>query len=1012
MPGAPATQRIVEERDMKTTHAAALAGLAGLATGIACAQDRNFNVADGQWNVAGNWAEGSVPGPANNAYIEGGRRARIGAYAADANYVGIGYDTRGFLYQTAGLLTVRTFTEVGGRTNSAPGIYEINGTGQLITNSLSIGLNARNSAMNFSSSMAMRVDQDAFVGGHEAGFFTQNNGVVQISRDLSLGNFAGGRGVWSVRRGNTSVNRDAFIGWADNGSGQLVVGAAGQVGLVGTMYVGQFGASNDLQGEVINTGNIYGGNAGSKVIVQGSKARMTGAGTYDIAVRYVSDKAFGNSGKSVAVEFAKNTLTRSNRFNARAGLTASTGGAAARAALASAALPGTAVNLSWGDADSGVSANYTNLLATPAKFITVQSGFRPADVGSHDGIPAANLAGRVRLMQVGQRRWTSANAEIANTTGQIRNITSSVDKAAGVVIGKTADAYGSSDTLIAGVFADVKAQNPAFDTLREGDDELTGAGVLIGQLEPGVPDVGFGCFEDFSKVAGLRVRINGAGTTVSGHATTVASIMVGYDPFGIQVDQQGRMVAAGNGYGDGATPQRGFVGIAPGARLQSRQMTVDGADSAVDINALASASDAAAGDMKIINMSANTGSPTKDGSTVLERAIDRNVEQKGIVFVKSAGNRGQALSGPYNTLTNPAGAYNGIVVGSVTFDDTTGGRGNVHPTNFDAAHATSRLSSSRGPTTDGRHGIDLVAQGVSNLSAFNYDLNQKYDPSYGAGASRGLYSTQERFSDTSAPIGVSGTSFAAPTVAGTATLMVEEARRVMQLPPAEDPNVIKSVLQTSADKPADWAKGRGTAADQMNSRIPLSYTYGAGVLDPVGAVNLLKQGLPDNTQNITRDGWYWTTSMNDDTTGQRGRLADGTIGVLTGDAYILKGVMPDTSLSMTLNWYSHVDAANARSALDNIFLQLYSKDGAGVWAPIPGMLSDSRLDNLQHLWTFANAFDGGDVMARVWSPNAIPAAIGSEVYALSWEFTSSVPTPGSVVLMALGGLMAWRRRRA
>lgn len=1001
---------------MKTSYAAALAALAGLSVGVAHAQDRNFNVADGQWNVAGNWLEGTVPTAANNVYIEGGRRARIAAYAADANYLGVGYDTNGFLFQTAGLLTVATTTEVGGNTNAAAGIYEISGVGQLITNKLYIGRDADNSGMNFSSSMGMRVDQDAFVGGRKRGLFTQTNGTVQISRDLSMGNFSGGRGEWNVIGGNTSVFRDAYIGYNPNATAQLKVGTNGTFGINGSLFVGQFDADVPLQGEVINTGNIVGGNADSRIVVQGSRSRVTGVGTYNLKVRYESDQVFGNSNKSVAVEFAKNTLTRSNRFNANAGLTARSGGAAARAALTNASLPGTSVALSWGDADSLLSANYRSVVATPANWITVQSSYNPADVQTAVGIPAANLVGRVRLLQTGARRFASNGTELANTTGQVMNLTSSVDAATGTVIGKTPDVFGNSDTTIIGKAVVVKDQNPAFDTLHNSGDFLTGTGVVIGQLEPGLPDVNFGCFEDFTKVSGVRASHIGVAAATDAHATRVASIMVGYDPFGVQVNQQGQVVSEANGYGANGSKQRGFVGVAPNATLVSRATTV-ARNSAADVDAISSAVDTRRNPVKIVNMSAGfdrrVPADNPDGSTLYERAIDRNVVSNRLVWVQAAGNDGLLAGGPYGTLDIPAGAYNSIVVGNVAFDDAAGGTSNVHPTNFDAAHATIRETSSRGTTADGRGRIDIVAQGVSNLAAFSYENAGAYDPSYGSAASRGLYSTQSRSSDTSAARGTSGTSFAAPTVAGTAALMVETARRVMNLPPAEEPNVIKSVLQTSADKTGDWAKGRGTAADQTNSQIPLSYTYGAGVLDPVGAINLLKQGLPEDTQSITRDGWYWTTSMNDDTTGEQGRLSDGSIGILSGDAYILQDVAPDTALSMTLNWYSHVDASNTRSALDNIFLQLYAEDDNGIWEPIDGFLSDSRVDNLQHLWTQANAFDGGDILARVWSPNAIPAGIGSEVYALSWEFTSAVvPAPGVMALLGVAGLFAARRRRA
>jgi len=180
--------------------ASALTLLAGLSSG-AYAGDQNFNVVDGQWNVAGSWDTGTVPGAGDDVYINGGRRARIGAYAANANYLRLGWNSSGSLFQNAGLLTVGTTTEVGGLAGGGSGYYEISGVGQLITNRLYIGRDAANSAMNFSSSMAMRVDEDMYLGGRVMGAFTQNRGIVQIKRDLSLGNFNGGRGEYNLRGG-------------------------------------------------------------------------------------------------------------------------------------------------------------------------------------------------------------------------------------------------------------------------------------------------------------------------------------------------------------------------------------------------------------------------------------------------------------------------------------------------------------------------------------------------------------------------------------------------------------------------------------------------------------------------------------------------------------------------------------------------------------------------------------------------------------------------------------------
>lgn len=1007
--------------------AAFLAAVAGLASSAA-AGDLNFAVADGQWNVAASWDLGRVPGAGDNAYVYGNRTARIGAYAANADYLRLGWNANGRLFQPAGLLTIATTTEIGGIAGGGTGLYEISGVGQLVTDQLYIAREV-GSSMHFSSSLAMRVDSDMYLGGRAAGVFTQINGIVNIKRDLSLGNFDGGRGEYNLRSGNTSVERDVYVGWASGATGRMVIDAPGQLGINGTMYVGQFAGTPAVHGEVVNNGGlIYGGKADSRVVVQGSHARMTGGGTYNINVRYESDKKFGNIDKSVAVQFAPGVLTRSSTFNVGNALTGRSGNAAAQASLAAAALPGTRVNLSWGDAAFNQSVNYGNQIATPANFIGVEVPYKASDIPTSAALPRANVAGRVRLMQVGARRWDENNVEIAqaSTTGQIRNITTSIG--ADVIKGKTADVFGSSDALIAAIPVAVRHQDPAFRALHGGTWNLTGNGILMGQLEPGVPDVWHGAFEDWSRAVGRRVTA----TTAAGplpvanpHTTRVASIMVGYDPLGLQTDGQGRLVTAANGYGVNASPERGFVGIAPGAKLISRAWT-NNATTTTDITTLAAATDPTLGAMRIINISAGFSQrvtpPTvpvpPTGDQPHERALDRIVETNGIIVTKSAGNDGTFNGGTRN-LSMPAGIYNGIVVGAVQFDNA------VTPTQFNIANATVAGFSSRGPTNPDSAGNqrskpDLVAQGVGNLTAFAYErltpvvpppgTNQSFirDPAYTVNDARGLYSTQQRLSQTAARANP-GTSFAAPTVAGTAALMLEYEARPGRTGQGADPRVVKSILQTSADKPAGWERGMNDAGADDTSRIPLSFDWGAGLLDPVGSLTLLKAGPVANPRYILDDSWAFSSIANDDVTGIRGRDTDGNIRLLGGDAYQLTGIAPNSAITLTLNWYSHVTNTNTRQALNNLFLELYSIDAAGLWQPVPGALSNSQVDNLQHI--FIPQFPaGGRVMARVYLGANLPVTLPQEPYALSWEYTA-VPGPGALAMAGVFGVLACRRRR-
>jgi serine protease AprX len=159
-----------------------------------------------------------------------------------------------------------------------------------------------------------------------------------------------------------------------------------------------------------------------------------------------------------------------------------------------------------------------------------------------------------------------------------------------------------------------------------------------------------------------------------------------------------------------------------------------------------------------------------DGSDSLAQAFDRAFEA-GVVTVKSTGNSGPNLG----TMTIPADARHILAVGAVADP----GKGGWNLATF----------SSRGPTTDGRVKPDISAPGVSISAA--------------------------RTGTTNGYTSLSGTSMAAPHLAGVAAL-------VKAANPALDASDIRRIL-------VETAQERGRPGPDND--------YGAGLVDPTAAVH-------------------------------------------------------------------------------------------------------------------------------------------------------------------------------
>jgi serine protease AprX len=321
---------------------------------------------------------------------------------------------------------------------------------------------------------------------------------------------------------------------------------------------------------------------------------------------------------------------------------------------------------------------------------------------------------------------------------------------------------------------------------------VTGAGVGVAVIDSGVmawhDDLTSGPARARSAAAGHQ-RLAAFVDFVNGHTQP-------YDDHGHGSHVAG--IILGNGY-DSSGRQ---VGMAPDAALVA--LKVLGKDGTGSISHIIAALDwvvdhAAQYNIRVVNLSAGAGVTESYWTDPLTLAVKRVVDQ-GVVVVAAAGNLGKDAQGTkqYGGILCPANAPWVLTVGASSTQGTVARRD-------DAVAGFSSLGPTRG---DYLAKPDLVAPGYGILSlavpgSALYSANTNY-----------LVEGQVR---TAFPpyLSLSGTSMAAPQVAGAVALMFEAN-------PALTPNLVKAILQYTAQT----FPGYG----------PLE--QGAGFLDTLSAVRL------------------------------------------------------------------------------------------------------------------------------------------------------------------------------
>jgi serine protease AprX len=314
---------------------------------------------------------------------------------------------------------------------------------------------------------------------------------------------------------------------------------------------------------------------------------------------------------------------------------------------------------------------------------------------------------------------------------------------------------------------------------------LDGAGVAIATIDSGIT----AWHDDLSAPAG--------GQRVERFVDFVNGLDTPYDDYGHGTHVAG--IIAGNGYDSGGARS----GVAPGSRLVVlKVLDRAGRGRISDVIAALEYTIAhrAALNIRVVNLSVATGVFESYDRDPLTLATRRAVEA-GVVVITSAGNQGASPDGDvrYRGITAPGNAPWVLTVGASTHNGTV-----------DRADDTVAGFSSRGPAAISYNAKpDLLAPGVG--------IESLADPG------SALYlSSPSRLDGTVATayqpyLSLSGTSMAAPVVAGTVALM-------LQANPSLTPNAVKAILQFTSQALPDLD--------------PL--TQGAGFLNTKGAVELAR----------------------------------------------------------------------------------------------------------------------------------------------------------------------------
>ena len=299
-----------------------------------------------------------------------------------------------------------------------------------------------------------------------------------------------------------------------------------------------------------------------------------------------------------------------------------------------------------------------------------------------------------------------------------------------------------------------------------------------------------------------------------------------------------------------------------------------------------------------------------DGRNGPSRNLDAVIWEASQLYTVAAGNDGSG------GLTIEAGTKNALAVGAATDAGVVAG------------------FSSHGPTADGRLAPHLAGMGSAVLSA-------RGNASW-AGYAR-----------------ASGTSMAAPSVAGVAALLLDGDDEFR-----ERPALAKARLMASAVKPSKLLGSPAFPSNNTDGPGAFNHEYGLGL---VSAGTALDDG-PDNA--------WWHG-------GDHGTVA-------TGESYEYEIEVPDDTarLDVVLTWIEPpIELISPTTVMADLDLYV-DKDGDCVEAACGEHASTSRIDNVE--WVFVDAPAAGTYKIRIVAANEFAEPVRTGI---AWTAIADSDTP-------------------
>lgn len=326
------------------------------------------------------------------------------------------------------------------------------------------------------------------------------------------------------------------------------------------------------------------------------------------------------------------------------------------------------------------------------------------------------------------------------------------------------------------------------------------------------------------------------------------------------------------------------------------------------------------------------------------RGIEAMAEQYGTVVVAGIGNGSDA----YDLPLYPAAGSNIIAVGVVQAK-TAGGFSPAQPEN-----------STCGPTEDNRCKPDIVAPGNYLVATANEPNQYRQSGNY--------------------------SSFATPVVAGTAALLIQKAKADDSLEDVLTDNswncVIKAILMNTAAKLPYWHKGKLSKDDDHEA--PLDFMHGAGVLDAFGAYNTLAAGRYQPGE-VPVEGWDLGTLQQEQANENRYRF--------------VIDEPNDKRITITVAWNRHYQKQYPFNPVPeenaDIQLELWAYDKDGQREDILLDYSDSKTDNVEHIYFTANANYSDYEIIVSFADETGSQSKQAEKYGIAWRVTEANPQNGT-----------------